>query len=65
MKQLKVKLPISKAEAFASFCFDNGIRNLLSWQQDDFFDGYLISIVAIPEDKIETFQKSDFSKMAA
>ena len=65
MKQLKVKLPIEVAEKYASFCFDNGIRNIISWQQDEFFSGYLISIVAIPDDKLEAFKTSEFGKLAA
>jgi hypothetical protein len=62
MKQVKLKFPIGKADAFASYCFDNKIRNLLSWAKDEFFEAHLVAIVAIPDEFVEEFSKSDWAK---
>lgn len=58
MKKTKVKIPGSKADEFAQYCFSNEIRILLSWGNEDFFGNlYIFVIVAIPETKEENFLK--------
>lgn len=62
MKQAKVKFPTGKADAFASFTFDNKIRVLLSWTKDEFFESQLVCVIAIPDEFADEFNKSEWAK---
>jgi hypothetical protein len=56
MKKTKVKIPGSKANEFAEYCFSNEIRVLLSWGNEDFFGNlYIFALLAIPEAKEADF----------
>ena len=53
MKQVKVIIPGSLAAHLATWTFENGVRILLSYSTDDFFNLKIVVFLAVPDDKVE------------
>jgi hypothetical protein len=62
MKQVRLKFPLNKADAFAEFSFTNSIRVILSWSVDDFFDAKLVVICHFEAEKEEIVKNSEWFK---
>lgn len=56
MKMIKVLIPTNLDAHFAKYCFENGVKVLLSYAQDFFFDGVkIVAFVAVEAEKVEAF----------
>jgi hypothetical protein len=62
MKRVKLKFPLSRAEAFADFCHTNGIPFGLTWVTDEFFSSEMFTITYVSDEQAEQLLKSDFSR---
>lgn len=62
MKMYNLKMPVRLASHLAKWTFENSVRIILTYTQDEFFDANLIAICAVEEGEKETAFSAEFGK---
>ena len=62
MKFYKLKMPVRIGEHFAKWTFEKGVRIILSYSVDEFFDANLLAYCAVEEGEKETAFAGEFGK---